>query len=62
LSAAAFASTIGFDIGFESGDGATQTSELIWFEGCGPPTCGCANGVSAPFCDAREFGTAILAP
>jgi hypothetical protein len=62
LSATTFASTIGFDIGFESGDGTTQTSELIWFERCGPPTCGCADGDSAPFCDARQFGTATLAP
>jgi hypothetical protein len=62
LSATAFGSTIGFDIGFESGDGTTQTSELIWFESCGPPTCGCANGDSAPYCDARELGTATLAP
>jgi hypothetical protein len=62
LSATAFASTIGFDIGFESGDGTTQTSELIWFESCGPPTCGCAGGESAPYCDARELGTATLAP
>jgi hypothetical protein len=62
LSAAAFASTIGFDIGFESGDGTTQTSELIWFERCGPPTCGCMGGDSAPYCDARELGTAKLAP
>ncbi|MEO8843260.1 MAG: sugar-binding protein [Kofleriaceae bacterium] len=62
LSAAAFASTIGFDIGFESGDGTTQTSELVWFESCGPPACGCTDGSSAPFCDARQLGTAALAP
>lgn len=62
LSAAAFASTIGFDIGFESGDGMAQTSELVWFERCGPPTCGCMNGPSAPYCDARQFGTVLLAP
>jgi hypothetical protein len=62
LSAAAFASTIGFDIGFESGDGAQQTSELVWFESCGPPTCGCTNGDSAPYCDARQLGTLALAP
>ena len=62
LSAAAFASTIGFDIGFESGDGSIQTSELVWFESCRPPTCGCTSGPSAPYCDARQFGTAMLAP
>ena len=62
LSAAAFASTIGFDIGFESGDGPMQTSELVWFEKCGPPTCGCSAGESAPYCDARQFGTVMLAP
>ncbi len=62
LSAAAFAPTIGFDIGFESGDGVIQTSELVWFERCGPPACGCTNGQTAPFCDARQFGTAQLAP
>jgi Carbohydrate family 9 binding domain-like len=59
---AAFANTIGFDIGFEGGDGAKQTSELVWFEKCGPPACGCMNGMSAPFCDARQFGTLTLAP
>jgi hypothetical protein len=62
LSATAFAPTIGFDIGFESGDGVTQSSELVWFESCGPPTCGCTSGMSAPFCDARELGTLSLAP
>jgi len=62
LSAPAFASTIGFDIGFESGDGVVQTSELVWFEHCGPPSCGCTTGMSAPFCDARQFGTLTLAP
>ena len=63
LSAAAFASTIGFDIGFESGDGAMQTGELVWFESCGPPACGCTNNnQSAPYCDARQFGTLTLAP
>ena len=62
LAVPAFASTIGFDIGFESGDGAVQTSELVWFEKCGPPMCGCAGGTSAPFCDARELGTLTLAP
>jgi hypothetical protein len=62
LSASKFASTIGFDIGFESGDGVVQTSELVWFEKCGPPMCGCANGMSAPFCDARQLGTVTLAP
>lgn len=62
LSTAAFASRIGFDIGFESGNGMAQTSELVWFERCGPPTCGCTNGESAPYCDARQFGTVVLAP
>ncbi len=59
----AFASTIGFDIGFEGGNGTEQTSELIWFETCGPPACGCmGGGASAPYCDARQFGTVALAP
>ncbi len=62
LSAAAFASTIGFDIGFEGGTGAMQTSELLWFEKCGPPACGCMGSMSAPYCDARQFGTVELAP
>ena len=62
LSAATFAPTIGFDIGFESGDGLAQTSELVWFERCGPPLCGCGNGETAPYCDARQFGTVQLAP
>ncbi len=62
LNASAFASTIGFDIGFEGGDGVDQTSELLWFSACGPPDCVCSNGDSAPYCDARQFGTATLAP
>ncbi len=62
LSASAFARTIGFDIGFEGGNGTTQTSELVWFEKCSPPACGCNGPMSAPFCDARQFGTVELAP
>lgn len=55
-----FGSTLGFDIGFEGGDGTVQTSEVLWVETCGPPACGCANGVVAPYCDARELGIAML--
>jgi len=57
-----FGTSIGFDIGFEGGDGNQQTSEVLWFESCGPPACGCTNNMSAPFCDEREFGLAQLAP
>jgi len=56
----AFATSIGFDIGFEGGDGTTQTSEVLWVESCGPPACGCTNGDAAPYCDARELGVAML--
>ena len=57
-----FGATLGFDIGFEGGDGTTQTSEVLWVETCGPPDCVCtmASAVSAPYCDAREFGVAAL--
>lgn len=57
----ALADVIGFDIGFEGGDGLKQYSEAYWFQSCGPPTCGCTNGMAAPYCDAREFGRATLA-
>ena len=62
LSLFAFGTTLGFDIGFEGGDGTTQTSEVLWVETCGPPDCGCTNSSSAaaPYCDAREFGVAAL--
>lgn len=59
---AAFSSSIGFDIGFVGGDGATMSSELVWFQRCAAPACGCMNGDSAPYCDAREFGTLGFAP
>ena len=59
---AGFAATIGFDLGFEGGDGTVQYSEAYWFQGCAAPACGCTNGMAAPFCDAREFGHAALAP
>jgi hypothetical protein len=62
LSLSAFGSTLGFDIGFEGGDGTTQTSEVLWVETCGPPACVCTNSSAqaAPYCDAREFGVAAL--
>lgn len=59
---AAFGNPIGFDIGLVAGDGSVMTSELVWFQACGPPACGCSNGDAAPYCDARELGTAELAP
>lgn len=59
--ATAFGSSIGFDIGLVGGDGATMTSELVWFQACAPPTCGCTNGDAAPYCDPREFGRATIA-
>ena len=60
LGLSAFASTIGFDIGLVGGDGQVMTSELVWFQACDAPECGCPDnpGQVAPFCDAREFGTA----
>jgi hypothetical protein len=59
---AAFANPIGFDIGLVGGDGSVMTSELVWFQACKPPACGCSNGDAAPYCDARELGTVELAP
>jgi hypothetical protein len=60
---AAFGDAIGFDIGLVGGDGSVMTSELVWFQACAAPACGCDNGEpAAPFCDAREFGTATFAP
>lgn len=58
----AFAPAIGFDLGFEGGDGTSQYSETWWYQACGPPACGCTNGMAAPYCDARAFGRATLAP
>jgi len=58
---AAFGKQIGFDIGLVGGDGSVMTSELVWFQACTPPACGCSNGDAAPYCDAREFGTATFA-
>ena len=62
LGLTSFGSTLGFDIGFEGGDGTTQTSEVLWVETCGPPACTCTNSsaADAPYCDARDFGTASL--
>jgi hypothetical protein len=58
---AAFGPSIGFDIGLVGGDGMEMTSELVWFQACTTPVCGCPNGTTAaPFCDAREFGTATF--
>jgi hypothetical protein len=59
---AEFGSTIGFDIGLVGGDGSVMTSELVWFQACKPPACGCTSGDAAPYCDTREFGTATFAP
>jgi hypothetical protein len=59
---AAHSNVVGFDIGFEGGDGTIQYSEVYWFQACGPPACGCMNGMAAPYCDARTFGRATLAP
>jgi hypothetical protein len=59
----AFANPIGFDIGLVGGDGSVMTSELVWFQACKPPACGCPSGTdAAPYCDAREFGTVEIAP
>jgi hypothetical protein len=59
---AAFSGALGFDIGFVGGDGVTMTSELVWYQRCQAPQCGCGSGSAAPFCDAREFGTVAIAP
>jgi len=56
-----FATTIGFDIGLVGGDGSVMTSELVWYQACAPPACGCTSD-AAPYCDARELGTATFAP
>jgi hypothetical protein len=57
-----FAETIGFDIGLVGGDGSAMTSEVVWFQRCAAPQCGCSNGDSAPYCDARELGSVVLTP
>jgi len=58
-----FGSSIGFDIGLVGGDGSVMTSELVWYQACAPPACGCPSGSdAAPYCDTREFGTATFAP
>jgi hypothetical protein len=58
---ASFGDTIGFDIGFEGGNGTKQTSEVYWYQSCDLPTCGCSNGTTAaPYCDARELGIVTL--
>ncbi|MFT3696011.1 MAG: sugar-binding protein [Kofleriaceae bacterium] len=57
----AFGDSIGIDIGIEGGDGMKQTSEVMWYQACELPLCGCKNGTtSAPYCDEREFGRAEL--
>lgn len=56
----AFADAIGFDIGLVGGNGDEMTSELVWFQACTRPACGCAGDDSAPFCDARQFGRAAI--
>ena len=60
LGSSSFARTIGFDIGLVGGNGETMSSELVWFQRCGPPDCECTNGQSAPFCDARQFGALTI--
>jgi hypothetical protein len=49
------ASPFGFDIDWTTGSGATQLSRIAWAQTC--PSC-----TKDPCCDAREFGTATLAP
>lgn len=60
LGRTAFAPEIGFDIGLVGGNGDVMVSELVWFQACTRPTCGCASTDSAPYCDARQFGRATL--
>ena len=57
----AFGPTVGFDIGLVGGNGTNMTSELVWFQRCTTPACGCPDGTdAAPYCDAREFGSVKL--
>lgn len=58
----AMSSVMGFDIGFEGGNGMEQYSEVYWYQACGLPQCGCSPTNAAPYCDAREFGRASLSP
>lgn len=59
----AFGDHIGFDIGLVGGNGGEMTSELVWFQACAAPECGCSSGSdSAPYCDAREMGVASFEP
>ena len=56
-----FGSTIGFDVAINDGNGTMQLSQLVWYLGCGSGAC--PNTTCAgPYCDEREFGTAMLAP
>jgi hypothetical protein len=62
LGLTAFPSVVGFDIGLVGGDGTVMTSELVWYQACARPQCGCAGSDTAPYCDAREFGSVELTP
>ena len=59
FNAMAFADTIGFDIGLVGGNGDVMTTELVWFQACTVPACGCSTD-NAPYCDSRQFGKATF--
>lgn len=50
------ASPFGFDLDWSLGNGSQQLAEVYWAQTCASCTCGGA------YCDAREFGTATIAP
>jgi len=60
---AAFAETIGFDVGIDGGTGDVQENEILWHQRCNTATgCQCPNGDDAPYCNAQQFGFAHLVP
>ncbi|HTR54415.1 MAG TPA: sugar-binding protein [Kofleriaceae bacterium] len=56
LGLAQFASPFGFDVDWSEGNGTSQLAEVYWAQTCSTCTCGGA------YCDARELGSATIAP
>jgi hypothetical protein len=59
---AAFAKTVGFDVALNNGDGDKQLTQIVWFQECRKPECGCLDGNDSPYCDGRQFGSVMLEP
>jgi hypothetical protein len=63
ISRTSFANVMGFDVALNNGSGSAQQTQIIWFQECRQSSgCGCADGNDAPYCDARQFGSLMLAP